>query len=51
MIVPIKILPQNKKKIFRQLNDNGINHGKLILDDDDKSREFITKINDQIKDI
>lgn len=51
MMIPIKILPEDKKEIFNQLNEAGINHEKLILDDDDKSKKFIAKINEEIKNI
>lgn len=49
MIVRIKISPENKKTIFQQLNETGINHKRLVLEETEESRKFINSINEDMK--
>lgn len=49
MILRLKISPENKKIIFQQLNEIGISHSKLVLEETEESKEFIKFINEDMK--
>ncbi|WP_181368969.1 FRG domain-containing protein [Flavobacterium pallidum] len=49
MIIRVKISPEIKKVIFKQLTDSGISHNKLILEDDEEAENFIQLINEDMR--
>lgn len=49
MLVRVRISPENKKNIFSQLDQSGINHSRLILDETEDAKQFIASINEDMK--
>ena len=49
VIVRVKIFAENKKAIFQQLNETGINQARLVLEESEGSRLFINSINEDMK--
>lgn len=51
MILRVKIAPENKRAIYSQLNETGIDHDRLILNDSEEAKQFIRTINEDMKKI
>lgn len=51
MIVRVRISSNEKHVIFDQLNESGINHERLVLEDTEEAQNFIAGINADMKNI